>query len=226
MVAVEGEESGELHPSVAELLVGVAVESAGINTKHWDTEESEVQSLGDAEVHVGEETGVVTTPVTSPHARTGKSRSTNDERTLAREDFKKSLVSGVEDLVAKQVVHIVLLDSIDMGGVRADSVNAQISIDVVDHIWWLVDIADTRCNSRDEVRRSRGRRRCCRRHARCLRSRQRRSNGSFRSVGQVESLGVCKNKATRLTRKAEWRVNRVQRQVASATGAYAEAADF
>ena len=170
MVAVEGEESGELHPSVAELLVRVTVKSACIDTEHGNTEECKVQSLGYTEVHVGKETGVITAPVSSPLACTSKGRPSNDERTLAREDFKKSLVCGVEDLVTKQVVHIVLLDTIDMGSVGADSVYAQVSIDVIDDIWWLVHITDTWCDSRDEVRRSRSRRRRCGCHARCLRS--------------------------------------------------------
>lgn len=50
VVAVEWEESGQLHPAVAELLVSVSVEATGIDAEHGDAEDGEVQSLRDREV--------------------------------------------------------------------------------------------------------------------------------------------------------------------------------
>lgn len=38
VIAVEGEESAELHPAVAELFVAVAVEAAGVDAEHWYAE--------------------------------------------------------------------------------------------------------------------------------------------------------------------------------------------
>ena len=52
MVAVEGEKSGELHPAVTELFVGVVVEAAGVDAEHGDAEEGEGEGLRDGEEHV------------------------------------------------------------------------------------------------------------------------------------------------------------------------------
>lgn len=41
MVPVEGEESGELHPAVTEFLVGVPVETTGVDAEEGDAEEGE-----------------------------------------------------------------------------------------------------------------------------------------------------------------------------------------
>ena len=41
VVAVEGEEGGELHPAVAELFVGVAIEAAGVDAEHGNAEKAE-----------------------------------------------------------------------------------------------------------------------------------------------------------------------------------------
>lgn len=51
VVAVKGEECRELHPSIAELHVGISVETAGICAEHRDAEDSERESLRNGKKH-------------------------------------------------------------------------------------------------------------------------------------------------------------------------------
>ena len=47
MVAVEWEEGGELHPTVAKLFIAVAIETTSVDAEHGDTEEGEGERLWD-----------------------------------------------------------------------------------------------------------------------------------------------------------------------------------
>lgn len=101
VIPVKGEECAELHPAVAEFLVGVAVEAAGIDAKHGDAEEGKGEGLRDGEEHVGEEGGVVATPVTGPYAAACESGAADDEGSFSWDGFQKGLVGSVQDLVAE-----------------------------------------------------------------------------------------------------------------------------
>lgn len=144
VVSIEREECRKLHPSVAELLVRVAIEAASIDTKHWDTEQRERQGLGDTKVHVLEQSGVVSSPMTGPLTRSDESRPANDERSLAREDVEQGIVCCVEDLVTEKVVDIVFLDTVVVSGIRRDGVHRQVALHVVDNIRGMVHIPNAR----------------------------------------------------------------------------------
>lgn len=85
--------------------------------------------------------------MSSPLAAASEGTSSNDEGALIGKDLKKRLVCCVENLMTKKTVHIVLLYAIMVRRVRADGMNRQIAVDVVDNVWWLVDVADTRSDS-------------------------------------------------------------------------------
>ena len=90
VVAIEGEESAELHPTVTELLIRVASKTASIDTKHGNTKECELESLGNAEKHGFPSCIVVATPVTCPLSSTCICATANDEGSFARDRCGKS----------------------------------------------------------------------------------------------------------------------------------------
>lgn len=143
VVAVEGEEGGELHPAVAELFVRVALEATGVDAEHGDAEEGEGEGLRDGEEHVCEQRGVVAAPVTGPFPGAGEGRATDDERPFARNSSKESLVGRVEDLVAKQIVDIIFDGAIVVSSIGGYGMHGQITLDIVDDIRRMVDISDT-----------------------------------------------------------------------------------
>lgn len=114
VVAVKGEEGAELHPAVAELLVRVAVEAAGVGAEHGDAKEREAKGLRDGEEHVGPEAGVVAAPVAGPFAGAEEGGAPDDEGSLSWYGGKQGVVGCVENLVAEQIVHVVLLCAIRM----------------------------------------------------------------------------------------------------------------
>lgn len=61
------------------------------------------------------------------------------------------MVGCIKDLVTEEVVDIVLFDAICVRGVGANGVYGQVAVDVVDHVRWLVDIADARRDRGREV---------------------------------------------------------------------------
>lgn len=63
--------------------------------------------------------------------------------------------------MTEEVVHIILLDAVCVSGIRADSVYSKISIDVVDHVRWLVNVAHTRCDGGREIGDRLGGSGCC-----------------------------------------------------------------
>jgi len=87
---------------------------------------------------------IVASPVTSPFASPCESGPPDDERPFPGKDLEKGLVGRIEDLVTEQAVHIILLDAVRMRGVRAYGVYGEISVDVVDDVWGLVDVPHTR----------------------------------------------------------------------------------
>lgn len=112
VIPIEGEKGRELHPAIAELFVSVSVEAAGVNAEHRDAEKTECQGLRNAEEHVCEEACVIAAPVTSPFTGARERRASNNKGPFAGDSRHKSVVCGVEDLVAKEVVDIVLLRAI------------------------------------------------------------------------------------------------------------------
>lgn len=132
MIAVKGEESAELHPTVTEFFVRVTVEATGVDAEHWNAEEGEAQGLRlggqmsalksgalcvdrwmsyNREEHIRPQARIVAAPVASPLASTGKSRPADDERTFAGYGGEKSIIRGIEDLETEQIVHIILFDT-------------------------------------------------------------------------------------------------------------------
>lgn len=156
VVAVKGEEGAELHPPVAQLLVAVAVEAARVDAEHGDAEQAETQGLRDGKVHVVELGHVVAAPVPRHRAGPGERRPADDERALARPGGQETGVRGPEDLVAEQVVDVVLLDAVVVGGVGGDRVDGEVPLDVVDHVRGVVDVARSRRGRRAEVTRRGG----------------------------------------------------------------------
>ena len=72
MVAVERHESGHLHPPIAKLFVGVALEATCIRTDEWYLENLELEDALDVEVHVLPLADIVAQPVARPFARASK----------------------------------------------------------------------------------------------------------------------------------------------------------
>lgn len=70
----------------------------------------------------------------------GERRSADDERTLAWSCGQKTGVCSLENLMAKQVVHVVLLDTVVVGGVWRNGMHGEISLDMVDGVRWMVDV--------------------------------------------------------------------------------------
>ena len=113
-----------------------------VNAEHGNTKEREGERLRDREVHVVPLRGVVTTPVTSPFTTARSCGATDDEGTLTREDLKETLVCSVDDLMAKNVVDIILGYTVLVCCIGADSVHCEIILNVVDDIRWVVDVPD------------------------------------------------------------------------------------
>ena len=75
----------------------------------------------------------------------------DDERSLAGNDLQQSLVGSIEHLMTPKIVDIVLKRAVMMGGIGTDSMASKLAVDVVDYIWWVVDIADSWRNSGDKI---------------------------------------------------------------------------
>ena len=84
-------------------------------------------------------------------ATSGKSTSADDEWSFARENLQQCLIGGVEDLVAEEIVNVVLLYTIDVGGVGSNSMDAKCTVHVLEHIRRIVNVAYTWCNGRNEI---------------------------------------------------------------------------
>ena len=54
MISVEREEGRQLHPAIAELFIGIAIEAAGVDAKHGNAKEREGEGLGNGKHHVHE----------------------------------------------------------------------------------------------------------------------------------------------------------------------------
>ena len=143
MVSVEWEEGGQLHPPVAQFFVCVAVETACVDTEHGDSTEREGERLRDREEHVRPERSIISSPVTSPFSRSGKSGSCNDEWAFGWEDVEDSMIRGVDNLMSEEIVEIVFLCSTVMGGIGEDSMDAQCALDIVYGVGWILDISNT-----------------------------------------------------------------------------------
>ena len=101
VVTIEWEESRELHPSVAEFFIRIALEAAGVHAEHGNSEKREGEGLWDGEDHVHEEGGVVTTPVAGPFSGTGERRTANNKGSLTRDSGQEGLIGSIEYLVAE-----------------------------------------------------------------------------------------------------------------------------
>lgn len=83
VVAIKGEESAKLHPTVTEFFIRIAVEAAGVDAEHGDAEEGKAKGLGDGEEHVGPKAGVVAAPVARPFAGAREGGPADDEGSFA-----------------------------------------------------------------------------------------------------------------------------------------------
>ena len=123
VVAVEREKSRELHPAVAEFLVRIAVEPAGIHAEHGDPEEGEGERLRDGEVHVRPEGGVVAAPVARPLPAPCESGAADDEGSDVGDGGEEGVVGGVEDLVAEEVMDVVIDGTVSVSGIGGEGVD-------------------------------------------------------------------------------------------------------
>ena len=74
-------------------------------------------------------------------AGAGEGGAADDEGPGGGGDGQEGGVGGLEDLVAEQVVHVVLLDAGVVRSVGADGVHGQVALDVVEDVGWVVDVA-------------------------------------------------------------------------------------
>ena len=114
--------------------------------------ECKIQRLRNCEVHVSPLRVIVAAPVASIFAAARECRSTDDEWTLAWENCEYGIVCRIQDLMSEEIVDIILLNAIVMCGIRRDRVDRKITLDIVDHVRWMIDIADARCWRRSKIR--------------------------------------------------------------------------
>lgn len=191
-------------------------------TYHGNTKQRKVQRLRNAEVHVRKQRRIITTPVTSLCAGAGKSGSADDEGSLAREDLEETVVGGVDDLVAEEVVHVIFLHAGLMRGVGDDGMHAQRSVDVVDHVWRVVHVSRVGRDGRGEVGHRCSHRWGCFGVGGSLRGGEGSGNAGLGGVCEIEALGISVDDTARFARKSEWWVHRVEGEVAGTTAANAE----
>ena len=128
--------------------------------------------------------------VTGELAAAEKCRATNDKGTFPRDGAKKGLVGGIEDLVAKQVVNIVLLRTVCVGGIGGDGMDSKITLEVVNDVRGVVYVSDAWSWSRPQIVG-----RCCRRgswgRSSCCRTRRSRHIRSvFGGISQIEPFRI------------------------------------
>lgn len=224
VVAVEGEESGELHPPVTEFLVRVPLETAGIDAEHGDAEEGEGEGLRDGEEHVRPEGEVIAAPVAGQGTGAGEGGAADNEGAFCGEDGEEGVVGCVEDLVAEEVVDVIFLDAIVVGSVGGDGVNSEVALDVVDDVWWVVDVANARGEGCDEVVGGCGG--CGGWVGGGLSGGCGGSRRGFGRVGEVEAFGVVVDEGAGVTGEGEGRVDGVHGHVVAAAAADAERGGF
>ena len=100
MVPVEWKEGGQLHPSIAEFFVSIAVETTRVDTKHRNAKQRKGKRLRDGEKHVQPLRAVIATPMPCPATASWKSGPTDDEGPFVGENTQQGLVCGIEDLVS------------------------------------------------------------------------------------------------------------------------------
>lgn len=82
---------------------------------------------------------VVAAPVAGPFPGAGVGGTPDYEGPFGGPDVKQGVVGGVEDLVAEEVVVVVLESSSVVSGVGTYGVHIKGSLDVVDDVWWVFD---------------------------------------------------------------------------------------
>jgi hypothetical protein len=167
----------------------------------------------------------ITSPVSCPFAASSKGRAANNERTLAREDREKTLVSGIEDLVAPEIVNIVLNHAVLVSRIGADSVHSKVALNIVNHIRWVVDVSDARSRRGAEVL-DRDRAGSGGRCSGGLAGRKSRGCSSFGRIGNVEALRVVVDDVADLAGQRERWVNGIERDITGTAGTDAERRDF
>ena len=81
--------------------------------------------------------------MTGPFPRASESGASDDEGAFAGDSREKSVVCCIQDLVAEEVVDVILLRAIMMSGVRGYGVNSEVALDIVNYIRWVIDVTDT-----------------------------------------------------------------------------------
>ena len=77
------------------------------------------------------------------HAGAGEGGAPDDEGPFAGEDVQEGIVCRVEDLVAEEVMHVVVLGAVGVGGVGGHGVHGELALNVVDDVGRVVDVADS-----------------------------------------------------------------------------------
>ena len=131
------------------------------------------------------------------------------------------MVGGVEDLVAEQVVHIILLDTIRVSGIGGHSMHAEVvaGLIMVDHVGRVVDVAHSGGGCSPQIR---GGRRASSGGSSGLARRSRCGGGSLSLVGQLKAFWVVVDNVAGFSRQCKGRVRWVHAKVARATASDAE----
>lgn len=138
--------------------------------------------------------------MSSPFPGARERGSADNEGPLFGEDVKEGMIRGVEDLVAKQVMKVILLAAAVVCGIGLHGVHCQVPLHVVDNIRWIVDASNAWRGRSSKVRSCGGwfRARVC---GRCLCKARSRSRSSFGGVGEVEAFWIAEHKISRFARE-------------------------
>lgn len=120
MIPIERHERRELHPTVAQLLVRVAVEPTRIRANHRNLEELELEHTLDVVMQVRPSREVVPEPMARPLARGGERRARDDEGTFTRVNAEEREVRRLLFHEAPQVVRVDLDEAIRVSRVGCE----------------------------------------------------------------------------------------------------------
>lgn len=86
-----------------------------------------------------------------PFPRAGEGRATDDEGTFTGHSGEEGVVGCVEDLVTVEVVDVIFDGAVVMSSVRRDSMYGEVALDIVDHVWWVINVSYTRRWGRTKI---------------------------------------------------------------------------
>lgn len=135
------------------------------------------------------------------------------------------MIGSVDDLVAEDVVYVVLLNTVGVRCIRADSMDGKIALYIIDDVGRVIHVPLSRCWRGLEVAGRSGACGCCA-FGGVLAGGCRRCRSRFSRVGNVEAFRVFVNHIADLAWEGEGWMDRVQGHIASAAGSNAERGDL